>query len=329
MTFPMKKLSIIAIFLASAAIVCEILTFDTHKESSEELYRKAFKSNYRIYSPTLPDTLAFAGERVPLETYYVYEGLDRELLVNTYWQSNMMLWLKRAGRYFPIIEPILKRNGVPDDFKYLCVIESGLMNVTSPAGAAGYWQFIPATAKRYGLEITTGIDMRRNLEASTEAACRFLNDLHRNLGSWTAAAAAYNCGEAGLSSRMRKQGVASYYDTYLNRETTRYLYRILAAKLIMQSPQDYGFCIRQCDLYPPLRYQTVQLSGQNVDLYRFAKSNGTTYKMLRELNPWFDSDVIPNKANKTYSVKIPVADGHKNAKLRQEANRPAEPLRRL
>lgn len=314
----MKKLSITAIVLSVMAIAGQIFVFATQKDSEDATYKKALQADYRIYSPVLPDTLSFAGERVPMDTYYVREGLDRELMVNMYWQSNMLLWIKRANRYFPVIEPILKRNGVPSDFKYLCVIESGLNNATSSAKAQGFWQFMKTTGQSYGLEVNDDVDMRNNLEASTEAACKYLKSAYRRFGSWTAAAAAYNCGEGRLSSRMNKQDVKSYYDTRLNSETSRYVYRILAIKLIMQNPQEYGYYVRKRDLYPPIPYTTVQLSGQNVDLYQFAKDNGTTYKMLRELNPWFNNDKIANKSNKTYTVKIPVRNGTKTSSVQKD-----------
>ena len=217
--------------------------------------------------------------------------------------------MKRANRFFPVIEPILQRNGVPLDFKYLCVIESGLTNATSPAKAQGYWQFVKSTGAKYGLEINDDVDMRNSLEASTEAACKFLKDLYKQFGSWTLAAAAYNCGENGLQRRINSQGVSSYYDLRLNSETSRYVYRIVAMKLIMQNPQSYGFNLRKRDMYPQVPYRTVELKGQNVDLYEFAHANQTTYKMLRELNPWLITDKLVNKANRTYTVKLPVRNG--------------------
>lgn len=305
----MKKISIIALVLSVIAILGQVFIFATQKDSDDEIYRKALQSNYRVYSPVLPDSLYFAGERVPLETYYVREALDRELMTNMYWQSNMLLYLKRANRFFPVIEPILKKNGVPNDFKYLCVIESGLMTATSSAGAQGYWQFMKSTGTAYGLEINDDIDMRNNIELSTEAACKYLKSAYNRFGSWTDAAASYNCGEGGLSSRMKKQSVGSYYDTRLNTETTRYVYRILAVKLIMSHPQQYGFYVRKCDLYPQLPYRTVEMSGQNINLYDFAKANGTTYKALRDMNPWLINDKVTNKANKTYTVHLPIENG--------------------
>ena len=285
----MKKLSIAAIVLASLAIVGEVFIFATQKEDSEEVQKRAIMTNYRVYAPVIPDTMTFAGERVPLDKYYVREGLDNELIINMYKQSSTLLYFKRANRYFPIIEPILKQNGIPEDFKYLCEI-----------------------------------DMRNNLEASTEAACKYLRSLYNRFHSWTAAAAAYNCGENGLSRRMETQDISSYYDVRLNTETSRYVYRILAMKLIMQHPQQFGYYLRHCDLYPTIPTRSVTLSGQNVDLYKFAKSNGTTYKMLRDLNPWIQTDNMKNKANKSYTVVLPITDGtmqktltkgHKNTRL--------------
>lgn len=322
----MKKLAISAMVVAALSLLGVIFIYATQSDSSDDTHKKALIADYRIYSPVLPDTLSFAGERVPLEIYYVYESLDREVMVNMYWQSNMLLWLKRANRYFPIIEPILKEHGVPDDFKYLCVIESGLLNVTSPAKASGYWQFLASTGKSYGLEINNEIDMRNNIELSTEAACKFLKELRSSLGSWTNAAAAYNCGAGGLRSRLNAQGVKSYYDVRLNSETSRYIFRILAAKLIMQNPQEFGFYVRHRDLYPPIQYRTAELKGQNVDLYQFAKENNTTYKMLRELNPWLTTTKLTNKYNKTYTVKLPVENGTRRDVLQTEAQRSAKLL---
>lgn len=305
----MKRLSIIAIVLASLAIAGEAFIFATRKEESEELHARAIRADYRIYAPSIPDTLSFCGERVPLNIYYVREGLDRELVSNMYYQSNTLFNIKRAIRYFPTIERILKEEGVPEDMKYLCVIESGLQCVTSPAGAQGWWQFMKATGQKYGLEISDEVDMRNNLEASTHAACRYLKALKAQFGGWTEAAAAYNCGENGLDRRLTNQQQQSYYDLYLNRETQRYVFRILALKLIMQHPQDYGYHVRRCDTYPELPTSEVMLNGQNVDLVQFAKDNGTSYKMVRMLNPWIVTDKLKNKNGSTYSVKIPAKKG--------------------
>lgn len=305
----MKKLSVIAIIMASLAIAGEAFIFATHKDDSEELHTRAIKADYHIYAPSIPDTLTFCGERVPLNLWYVREGLDRELVSNMYYQSSTLFNIKRATRVFPTIERILREEGVPQDMKYLCVIESSLQNVTSPAGAGGYWQFMKATGQKYGLEISDEIDMRNDLEASTHAACRYLKYLKRRLGNWTNAAAAYNCGEGGLEKRLTNQQQKSYYDLLLNRETQRYVYRILALKLIMQNPQDYGYHVRRCDTYPELPYEEVTLDGKDVDLVQFAIDHGTSYKMLRTMNPWLQTDKLKNKTGKSYKVRIPTKKG--------------------
>lgn len=305
----MKKLSIVAIILASLAIVGEIFIYASPKEDSDEVQTRAIMHDYRVYAPVIPDTMTFCGERVPLEIYYVRESLDNELIVNMYRQSSTVLYFKRATRYFPTIESILKKNNIPEDMKYLCVIESGLTNATSPANAQGFWQFISSSGKTYGLAIDDDVDMRNDLEASTEAACKYLRSLYNRFHSWTAAAAAYNCGENGLARRMASQNTNNYYDLRLNTETGRYVYRILAMKQIMQHPQQYGYFIRHCDTYPIIPTRTVTLSGQNVDLYQFAQKNNTSYKMLRTLNPWLQTDKLKNKANKSYQVEIPTDKG--------------------
>lgn len=325
----MKKQSTISIIiLLSIIVVAQVFIFATRSDSATAALVQADnikkQQTLHVYSPALPDSMSFAGEPVPLDIYYVREGLDREMIVNTFGHTNTLLYFKRAHRFFPIIEPILKKNGIPSDFKYLCVIESGLTNATSPAKAQGFWQFIKATGQKYGLEVNDEIDMRNNLEASTEAACKYLKSLHTRFGSWTAAAAAYNCGENGLQKNMERQSINSYYDTRLNNETTRYVYRILAVKQIMQHPQNYGFYLRPCDLYPSLRTKTAKLSGQNVDLYNFAKENGVTYKVLREFNPWITTDKLTNKANKSYTVKLPVKNGTSLSHIRTERDKGTE-----
>lgn len=315
----MKNAKTIAIILSVIAITLITFVCATHKDNVQN--HRAEHSNPNIYSPKIPDKMDFCGESVPLDIYYVREALDHELIINTFGHSMTLLHFKRAHRYFPIIEPILKKNGVPDDFKYLCVIESGLTNATSPAKAQGFWQFMKATGQKYGLEVTDEIDMRNNLEAATEAACRFLKDLYRDLGSWTAAAAAYNCGGAGLSKNMVKQGVNSYYDTRLNRETSRYIYRLLAVKQIMKHPQDYGFFLRPSDLYPTIPTRNASLSGHNVDLYAFAKEKGCSYKLFRDLNPWITTEKLSNKVGKSYTVKLPVEGGSSLKRIRTDRDK--------
>lgn len=327
------KKSTIALVLSVVAIA--MLTFvcaTSKRAASEGENSKQLKSGRTlpiIFSPVLPDTLDFCGEAVPLDVYYVREGLDRELISFTYGHTSTMMCFKRAYRYFPIIEPILKKNGIPEDFKYLCVIESSLTNATSPAKAQGFWQFMKATGQTYNLEINDEIDMRNNIEASTEAACNFLKSLYSRLGSWTAAAASYNCGEGGLTRNMDKQSAKSYYHTKLNNETSRYVFRILAMKQVMQHPQDYGFYLRPCDLYPPIPTRNATLSGQNVDLYSFASKNGVSYKVFRELNPWITTEKLTNRANKSYTVKLPAESGISISKIRSSKDKSTEYISKI
>ena len=260
---------------------------------------------YQIRAFDLPKKLDFAGEAVPLQISDVKERLDRELLVNVYWQSNGLLLIKRAHKFFPIIEPILHKNDIPNDFKYLALIESGLMNVVSPAGAAGFWQFMKNTAKEYDLEMEDSVDERYHLEKSTEAACLYLKKAKEELGSWTLAAAAYNAGKAGIRNQLSKQQVTSYYDLHLNNETSRYVFRILAMKEIMKNPKKYGFYYKKEHLYDlePVQYITIDSTITN--LADFAKRYKTNYKTIRLLNPWIRDFSLQNKSGKTYVIKVP------------------------
>ncbi len=261
--------------------------------------------NGNLVIPKLPSDLNFAGERVPSKDPEVLERLDRELLVNTFWHSNTILMLKRANKYFPVIEPILEKNGVPDDFKFLCMIESGLDNVVSPSNAAGFWQFLSSTGKRYGLEVGDEIDERYHLAKATEAACKYLKDNKDRLGSWTLAAAAYNMGENGVERQLKGQGVESYYDLYLNKETSRYMFRILAAKEIFTRQAEYGFIIQDEALYSPLPTRSVEIDSSIKSWPEFALEQGTNYKYLKNLNPWIRSRSLNNRSKKVYTVLLP------------------------
>jgi len=256
-------------------------------------------------SPLLPNTLDLGGEPVPLEVYYVREALDKELIINCYQHSKTIQIIKRSARYFPVIEPILKEEGVPDDFKYLCVAESGLENVVSPAKAAGFWQFLASTAKIYGLEVSEDVDERYNLEKSTHAACQYLKKAKASLGSWSLAAAAYNMGEVNLRKNIDYQSIDNYWDLYLNQETSRYIYRILSYKLIMENPVKYGYGYCQANLYHPIPCKEVQVTSPIANLYDFAKQQGVSYKELKFLNPWLRSSKI-SASGKTYTIQIPL-----------------------
>ncbi|HMW12592.1 MAG TPA: lytic transglycosylase domain-containing protein [Chitinophagales bacterium] len=256
------------------------------------------------YAVKLPESVSFAGENVPLDDIEVRERLDRELSVNAYWQSSTIIMLKRANRWLPTIEKILKEESVPDDFKYLCMAESALDNAISSAGASGFWQFMKTTGLQYGLIINSDVDERYNLEKSTRAACRYLRDAKEKTGSWTAAAAGYNMGLAGVNKQQLLQGETAYYDLFLNTETSRYVQRIVALKIIHQHQKDYGFYLTNEDLYPELKYTIQQVSGP-INWVSFAKENNTSYKMLRIYNPWIRNFNLLNKERRTFDVKIP------------------------
>ncbi|WP_411767031.1 lytic transglycosylase domain-containing protein [Winogradskyella sp. A3E31] len=262
-------------------------------------------NDYNVYALEVPMDLNFAGEPVPLQNPDIYERMDRELLVNTYWQSNGLLMFKRAEKYFPVIEPILKKNGIPDDFKYLAVIESGLTNAVSPAGARGVWQIMPATGRENGLEVNDNVDERYHLEMSTEVACKYLKEAKENLGSWTLAAAAYNAGNAGISRRLREQQVTDYYDLLLGEETGRYMFRIVALKEILSHPQKYGFNFNKNQLYKNVPTYEVKVDTAVTDFAQFAKQFEINYKILKLHNPWLREPHLNNKSRKLYHIEIP------------------------
>lgn len=263
-----------------------------------------FTKSYNIQSVELPTKIDFAGEDVPLKYFDVRESLDREIHVNTYWQSQTLLLIKMVNRYFGVIEPILKKNNIPDDFKYLAVAESGLRNVVSPSGARGYWQFLDRTAKDYNLEVNSEVDERYCIEKSTQAACDYLNESYKTYKNWTLVAASYNMGVAGLNKQIEKQKVNNYYDLLLNEETSRYVFRILAMKLILSQPDKYGFHVLEKDKYFQLEFDTVHVDTTISDFADFAILHGTNYKMLKTFNPWLRDKSLTVK-EKTYIIKIP------------------------
>ncbi|CAL2082033.1 lytic transglycosylase domain-containing protein [Tenacibaculum sp. 190524A05c] len=267
---------------------------------------KSVSDTYEVKAIKVPEYIEFAGERVPLEKADIFERLDRELLVNTYWQSNALLLIKRANKFFPLIEPLLKKYNLPDDFKYLCVAESALIQVPSHKGAAGYWHFLRATGRQYGLEVNDNVDERYNLELSTKAAAKYLNDSKRKFGSWTLAAAGYNAGNARISKRLKEQKVSNYYDLLLNVETGRYVFRILALKEIMTNPKKYGFLYEKEDLYTFPKVKEIIVDTAIDDIADFAKQYNITYKELKLVNPWLRETKLVNRSAKEYKLKIPI-----------------------
>ncbi|HNP33662.1 MAG TPA: lytic transglycosylase domain-containing protein [Flavobacterium sp.] len=280
--------------------VSGILVFALPGDSKE----KALREGTPLYFPTSVD---FAGEPTPLQINDVKERLDRELLVNANLDATTVLIIRRANRYFPIIEPILAQNGVPDDFKYLAVIESGLMNVTSPSGAKGFWQFMPDTAREKGMEVNELVDERYHLEKATDAACKYILAAKAKFGTWTMAAASYNGGMTGLSKKIEEQKVTNYYDLGLTDETSRYVFRIIALKEIMKNPALYGFDILPGDLYPVIPTKNVEVDSTINDLTGFAVSQGINYKILKIHNPWLRDKKLLNPSKKKYEIKIPLS----------------------
>ncbi len=258
------------------------------------------------YMPALPDSADFCGERVPLERADVRESLEREFISNSFLHSQTALVIKRSTRYFPLIEPILREKGVPDDFKYLCVAESNLMPlVKSPAGAVSLWQIMEATGKELGLEVGTEVDERYHLEKSTRAACDFLLQAYQQFGSWTLVAASYNGGKRRVSNNLSQQKQTSYYDVLWGEETGRYVFRIIALKYIMQSPADYGFNLSESEFYMPEPFTVDTVRSAVTDWADYAIEHGTTYKALKRLNPWLRSQSLTNAKGRTYLVALP------------------------
>ncbi len=264
-------------------------------------------NNKGVHIAPLPEDIFFAGERVPTELPYVREAIEREVLTTSCMHTSTTLALRNTTRFFPIIEPILKRNNIPDDFKYLCMTESGLNpNAQSPAKAAGLWQFVCSAAKEYKIETGSNVDLRYNIEIATQGACDYLRKAYERFGSWTLAAASYNAGIPGVTRRLETQGVDNYWDLFLPEETMRYVPRIISFMIIEPSPSEYNFNLKSEDYLPPFKnYKIVKINDLNIEWSEFAAKHGTNYRQLRILNPWIRSYSYTNKTRKTYVVKVP------------------------
>lgn len=283
-------------------------------QDKETLQDKRVADAYQISAIEIPRDLNFAGEPVPMEDPEVMERVDREFLVNTYWQSNALLLIKRANKYFPIIEPILAKNGVPDDFKYLAVAESALMNAVSPAGATGFWQIMRETGKEFGLEVNGNVDERYHLEKSTQAACEYLKKWKERFGSWTMTAAAYNAGPTGIRRFMDIQKADDYYDLLLGEETGRYVFRILAIKEILSHPEKYGYQVGSDDMYTKVPAFTVEVDSPVASWADFAHEYEINYKVLKRHNPWLREAHLNNASGKKYVIEIPNKGYYRDSK---------------
>jgi hypothetical protein len=293
----MKKIQVLGV-ITLLVLTGGVFIYATSGEQKD----KQFKVGTAQYFPTEVD---FAGEKAPLQIADVKERFDRELLVNANLHSSTILIMKRANRAFPIIEPILKQYGVPDDFKYLAVIESALTNAVSPSGAKGVWQFMPDTAKEKGMEVNDGVDERYHLRKATEAACKYLIQAKEKFGNWTLAAASYNGGMTGVNNKITEQKVSDYYDLLLTDETSRYVFRILALKEIMKNPTLYGFDVAKHELYDNIPTKTIEVDSSITDLASFAKAQGINYKILKIHNPWLRDKKLVNASKKKYLIEIP------------------------
>lgn len=315
----LKRVSLFVLISAIGLAAAGFFYFFTaDKGVSDAEYRKAFRRNYKIFTPPVPEQVTFAGVPVPMEIFYVSEALDRELLVNTYWHNQTMLMFKRAHRWFPLIEPILARHGIPEDFKYLAVIESGLSNAVSPSGATGFWQFLKGTAKDYGLEVDKTVDERYHVEKSTEAACEYLKDSYEKFNDWALVAAAYNGGNRRISEELEEQKADSYYELLLSEETSRYVYRIIALKTIFENPTYYGFFLREKDFYPVIPVRSVIVENDIKSLPDFAAANGISYKTLKYFNPWLRDRKLKVKRGRTYKITLPQAGYRDYHSLKEE-----------
>ena len=291
--------------LSTIALSASSLLFVT-SVSSESLTSVVNATDVNVFvSPNIPDALELAGEIVPIHGFGVRESLDKELIINTYRHSSTIMYLKKSSRWFPVIEEILKEEGVPNDFKYLAVIESGLSQVVSPAGASGFWQFMKKTAPEYGLEVSASVDERYDVEKSTRAACQYLKESYTRFGSWSLAAASYNMGQYGLEKRLEEQSVDNYWDLHLNSETGRYVYRMLAIKEVMSLPVKYGFYISSENLYLPHEVRELEVSANISNLNDFALENGSNLKELKALNPWLRKGYLTVQPGKTYVISLP------------------------
>lgn len=297
------------VFLISTLVFAiqqdEVSVMADKADAPENDIKKNVAKEYIISAIDIPEDLNFAGELVPQDDPEIMERVDREFLVNTYWQSNAVLLIKRANKYFPVIEPILAKYGIPEDFKYLAVAESGLQNVVSHAGATGFWQIMKETGKEYGLEVNDNVDERYHLQKSTEVACKYLQRYKDHYGSWTLAAAAYNAGPGSITKFMNIQKAQTYYDLLLGEETGRYVFRLLAIKEILTHPERFGFEVDKKEMYTAVPTFTVEVKAAVSDFADFAKEYEINYKILKRHNPWLREAHLNNNSGKEYTIEIP------------------------
>jgi hypothetical protein len=291
-------------FVGTGAVAF-LLAGSVYSGSNEDTVSSDENEVYSVQAVPIPEQVSFAGEPMPLDLFDVREGLDRELLSNTYFHSQTIRLIKLANRYFPQIEPVLKANLVPDDFKYLAVAESGLTQAVSPAKAVGFWQLMKGTALDYGLVVNAEVDERYHVGKSTEVACKYLIDSYKKYGNWTMTAASYNVGRRGIDRQVERQKKENYYDLLLNEETARYIFRVVAFKMIFENPAAYGFDLTERDLYPEIPVYIVEVDSTVTDFADFAAEYETNYKVLKYLNPWLRDNKLTNSARRNFEILLP------------------------
>jgi membrane-bound lytic murein transglycosylase D len=308
-----KRKTLLTAFVLTGTIIIILSIAQSFKGFSSGVggVQQQVDTLYNIKSIDLPDEVTFAGEKMPLDNFDTRESLERELLTSTYRHSSTILIIMRAHRYLPVIEKILKKNNIPDDFKYLVAAESEYSNMVSPVGATGFWQIMPETGREEGMEINTVVDERYDVERSTEFACDYFKKSYEKYGNWTLTAASYNGGRGGIDEQIDIQHQKNYYDLLLSEETARYIFRAVAYKLVITDPEKYGFKIAEKDLFPELKYFEVKVDTAVTDFSSFAGKFGTNYKILKFLNPWLRKPYLTPKPNKTYLIKIP-SEGMRN-----------------
>lgn len=290
-------MGLLIVILSPVLVSADYFTGCSTKEDS---------TNKNLSCVSVPQSIIFCGDTIDLTRYDRHERMDRELLAFSYMHSSSIQTIKRANRYFPVVEPILKENGIPDDFKYLMAIESACDPLArSRVGAAGLWQFMPVTGKEYGLEVNNYVDERYHVEKSTKAACKYLKEAYARFGDWVSVASSYNAGQGRISQQQQKQYTDETLDLHLVEETARYIYRIFVAKMLFENPKQFGFYLKASDLYPAIPCRTIKVRKNITDLARFAKSQGVTYAILRNLNPWLRNSTLHCHSGKEYTLLIP------------------------
>lgn len=303
----MQKTATLILAAFFVVVFIGLLAFNREKEAGDRPAGPdaAGVTAFRYSPPPVPDTFSFAGEAVPLERPEIREQWDREVLYNYYQPHSILYIIKLTSRYFPMIEERLRANGVPADMKYLCVAESNLQNAVSRVGASGFWQFMPGTAPAYGLEVNAHVDERYHVEKSTDAACQYLKRAYAQFGSWTAAAASYNCGQGGYNAQAVFQRSRNYYDLVLPEETNRYIFRILTFKYFLTQAETLGFIVPDEETYPVRPVKSVRVTAPIANLAEFAAGHGINYKLLKLYNPWLRGRSLPARKGKTYVIHLP------------------------